>query len=166
MHFMSDPHQQHLYHYAVNAHGQWSCEGNPVTDPELFRFLSRCLDEKNGRYFIRCEGEVHPVQVEDAPLWVHCVHVEADSNGDLKRVEIELADGRREPLKAETLTVAQGEALYCRATPRGLKARFGKLAYYELTRYLQMDPDEETFYFLIAGCRFDIREDTPNGAAA
>lgn len=163
---MPDLHQQHLYQYAIDAFGQWICEGNLVTDPELFRFLSRCIDEENGRYFIRCEGEVHPVHVADAPLWIHCVHVETDSVGGLKQVEIELADGRRELLNAETLTVLEEESLYCRATTRRLKARFGKLAYYELTRYLQMDPDEEVFYFVINGRRFDIREDTSNAATA
>jgi hypothetical protein len=81
----------------------------------------------------------------------------ANPAGELLGVEIELTDGRREPLAAETLTVARNHALYCLATRLRLKARFGKVAYYEITRYLQMDAHGERFYFIIGGRRHDIR---------
>lgn len=145
------------YRYMINELGEWTCEGNPVTDPELFRLLSRSLFEEKGSYFIRCEGEIHPVEVADAPLFVRYVHVETDSGGNLTRVEIELQDGRREALRAESLTTSMDLGLYCLATRRRLKARFGKTAYYEITRYLQMDEDGNRFYFIIAGRRYDIR---------
>jgi uncharacterized protein len=97
------------------------------------------------------------VRVADAPLWVRYVHLQTDSRGNLLSVDIELQDGRREPLDADTLSVAHSRALYCRATHRRLKARFGKIAYYELTRYLQTDAAETSFFFIIANQRFDIR---------
>ncbi|GLI33872.1 DUF1285 domain-containing protein [Desulforhabdus amnigena] len=163
---MSNQDPQHIYHYAIDAFGNWTCEGNPVTEQELVRILSRSIFMEGGNYFIRCEGEVHPVQVADAPLWVHCVHVKTNSKGDLQHVEIELEDGRRELLDGETLTVVQNQALYCLATPRRLKARFGKLAYYELTQYLQMDENGEEFYFVIAGRRYNIEKESEKGAPA
>jgi hypothetical protein len=154
---MTQSQQRHRYDYFVDEHGSWFCEGNPVTDEQLFRVLSRSLIEKDGGYFIRCEGEVHPVRVADAPLWVRYVYPRKDTEGQLTEVELELQDGRREPLLPETLSVAPGfAALYCLTTPRRLKTRFGKVAYYELARYIEEDQGAGTYYLEIDGARFDI----------
>jgi hypothetical protein len=144
------PKQKHTYDYHIDCHGNWFCEGNPVSDPDLFRMLSRSLFADRAYFFVRCEGEVHPVRVDDAPLLVRYVHVITDSSGELSSVEIELEDGRRESLNAETLQAEQ-DVLYCIATPRRLKAKLGKTAYYELTRYMHEDLESGELYFLIAG---------------
>jgi uncharacterized protein len=149
--------QRHSYDYYIDEHGDWICEGNPVLEPQLFRLLSRSLFEREGRYFIRCEGEIHPVRVADAPLRIRYVHLHTGPQDELMRVEIELHDGRREDLAAATLSSARNHALYCSATDRRLKARFGKIAYYELARYLRMAADGSSFFFIIAGQRYDIR---------
>jgi uncharacterized protein len=149
--------QRHNYDYYIDEHGDWFCQGNPVLDSQLFRLLSRSLFEREGRHFIRCEGEVHAVRVADAPLWIRYVHLHVGPQDELQRVEVELQDGRREDLVAATLTTSQNHALYCRVTRRRLKARFGKIAYYELTRHLQMASDGSSFFFMIGGKRFDIR---------
>lgn len=154
---MPSSRQKHVYDYFVDEQGNWFCEGNQVTDRQLFRLLSRSLFQRDGRYFIRCEGEVHPVRVADAPLWIRYVHVKTDTAGNLITVETELHDGRRHSLEAETLHVAGDQALYCLTTPRRLLARFGKVAYYELARYLQMDEDSERFYLTINGRCYEIR---------
>lgn len=146
----------HVYDYYINEHGDWFCEGNPVTDEQLFRLLSRSLFQQNGRYFVRCEGEVHPVRVAEAPLWVHCVHVQTTAGGELSAVEIELRDGRRYPLAPETVSVVGNRALYCITTRRRLKARFGKLAYYEFAAHLQLDDASGRFYFILNGRRYDL----------
>lgn len=149
--------QQHTYDYFIDGHGKWSCEGNPIEDPDLFRILSRSLFVEDGLFFIRCEGEIHPVRVADAPLWVRYVHVTPGADGNPQTVELELQDGRREPLDPTTLTVSNSDALYCLATHRRLKARFDKVAYYEFTRFLHMDGDDDpVFYFLIAGRRYEV----------
>ncbi len=143
--------QKHLYDYYIDGHGNWFCEGNPVTDPELFRMLSRSLLEKDGRYYLRCEGEVHPVRTADAPLWVRYVFIEEESDGTVRSVDIQLEDGRREPLRPETLSVKGDNALYCLATRKHLLARFGKSAYYELASRLSLDPDSRTYTLTVSG---------------
>ncbi len=154
--------QQHLYDYHIDEFGRWFCEGNLVSDPELFRILSRSLFVRHGAFFVRCEGEVHPVRVADVPIWIRYVHVEVTQDGALLGVEIELEDGRREQLNAEALTVGrEGAALYTHATSRQLPARFGKSAYYELAKYLAQDHDSGHFYLVIRGRRFDLRETGP-----
>ncbi len=155
---MAQSPQRHQYDYFVDEHGSWFCEGNPVTDEQLFRMLSRSLFEKGGSYFLRCEGEVHPVRVADAPLWVRYVHPRKDTGGQLAEVELELQDGRREPLLPETLYVSPGfAALYCLTTPRRLKTRFGKVAYYEIAQHIEEDQGAGTYYLEMDGTRFDIR---------
>lgn len=143
--------QKHLYDYYIDGHGNWFCEGNPVTDPELFRMLSRSLFEKDGRYYLRCEGEVHPVRTADAPLWVRHVFIEQEAGGALRSVDIQLEDGRREPLRVETLSVKGDNALYCLATRKNLLARFGKWAYYELASHLSLDSDLGTYTLTVSG---------------
>lgn len=128
-----------------------------MADRQLFGQLSRSLYRAGEQYFLRCEGEVHPVRVADAPLWIRYVHLIGNDSGDLTSVEIELEDGRREILAADTLSVAGNDALYCLATRRRLKARFGKVAYYELTRYLQSDDEGASFYFMIDRRRYPVR---------
>lgn len=155
---MSQPRQAHIYDYFIDEHGAWFCEGNPVTDPQLFRVLSRSLFQSEGGYFIRCEGEVHPVRVADAPLWIRYVFPRLDKDGGLTEVELELLDGRREILDPETLVLSpDSTALYCLTTPRRLKTRFGKVAYYELARYIEEDESAHIFHLAVLGRRFEIR---------
>jgi hypothetical protein len=94
--------------------------------------------------------------VDDAPLWVRYVHLRAGPEGELAGVEIELTDGRIEELDAESLRAADQTSLYCTATTRRLCARFGKTAYYELTRHLKEDKERGEFYFDIGGRRFVV----------
>ena len=141
--------QQHLYEYFIDEEGTWFCEGQPVRDRQLTALLSRSLLERGGRYFVACEGEVHPVTVADAPLVVRHIHEQCGSNQVLEMVEIELVDGRREMLDAETLEISTAHILYCRATPRRLRARFARTAYYQLMRHLEMEGDFERFYIAI-----------------
>jgi uncharacterized protein len=151
---------EHVYDYFIDEHGNWFCEGNPVADLQLFRLLSRSLFAREGHYFLQCEGEVHPVRVADAPLWIRYVHLQTDAQGNLLGVDIELQDGRREVLAAATLSVADHQALYCLATRRRLRTRFGKIAYYELTHHLQMEENSGRFFFVIGGRRYDIHSES------
>jgi uncharacterized protein len=148
--------RKYLYNFRIDRFGTWFCEGNPIIDQDLFRMLSRALFEKEGGYFVECEGEVHPVIVDDAPLWVKYVQPRIDPAGELVGVEIELQDGRGEELDPQTLYSADQSSLYCTATPNRLKARFGKGAYYELTRFLKETKGNLEFYFDIAGRKFVV----------
>ncbi len=148
--------QLHVYDYLIDEHGRWVCEGNPVVDRELFRLLSCGLFGDGGRYYVRCEGEVHPVRVVDAPLWVRYVHVVEDEAKRLERVALELEDGRRETLRPETLWVVDDRALYCLATRQRLPARFGRVAYYELARYIEADEESGCYHLALNGRRWPI----------
>ncbi|SFM66079.1 DUF1285 domain-containing protein [Thermodesulforhabdus norvegica] len=150
--------QKHVYDYYIDEHGQWFCEGNPVLDRQLLRMLSRSLFEEEGKYFLRCEGEIHPVRVADAPLWVRYVHIQLSDDGGIETLEIELTDGRKEELRVDTLRIKDNRALYCLATKKNLKARFSKTAYYELARYIEWDEDTRRYFVQISGKKYYIAE--------
>lgn len=146
--------QKHIYRYVIDGHGNWFCEGNPVTDKDLLKILSASIFEKEGRYYIRCEGEIHPVEVEDAPLWVKYLHIRRNQKGEIEAIDIELTDGRLEPLRPETMWIEGESGLYCLATRKNLKTRFGKIAYYELANNLTCQ--EEVYTLSIKGRNFII----------
>lgn len=150
------PHQKHVYDYLIDKNGNWFCEGNPVTDRELLRILSSSIFEKEGRFYIRCEGEIHPVRVEDAPLWVKYVHIKRNPDGEIESIEMELTDGRRELLRPETLWIEGEAGLYCLASRKNLKARFGKVAYYELANDLIWQEDLKAYTISVGGQVFTI----------
>lgn len=141
------------YNYRIDEQGAWTCEANPINDPDLCRILPRSLfKDDDGCFWVRCEGEVHPVRVEDAPLVVKAVDLEIDETG-LARVELNLADGRRVPL-TDSLRVGRGGALYARVGKQGLWARFERPPFVELTRFLE--EDQGRYFLTIGGRRFVI----------
>ncbi len=150
---MAKKEQRHIYHYEIDRRGNWTCEGNPVTDPELVRLLSRSLFIKEGAFFVRCEGEVHPVEVADAPLTVSGVNLEPDGRGGLLSAEVVLTDGRVFPL-TDSLSASKDNFLYVKIGRWGLWARFRRRPYYELTAYLK--ETEGRYYIEAAGKRFFI----------
>ncbi|MGC8720101.1 MAG: hypothetical protein ACP5TY_08845 [Thermodesulforhabdaceae bacterium] len=150
------PHQKHIYHYVIDRNGNWFCEGNPVLDRDLLKILSSSLFEKDGRYYIRCEGEIHPVEVEDAPLWVKYVHISRNVEGEIEKIEIELIDGRKEILRPETLWLEGESGLYCLATRKNLRTKFGKIAYYELANNISWQEENHSYCLEVNGRTYNI----------
>ena len=147
--------QRHVYDYRITDQGQWVCQGNPVLDSDLVCLLSRSLrQDAQGKYRVRCQGEVHPVRVEDAPLLVERLELSLDRQGCLERVELVLADGRVFGL-TDTLAVSTQNKLYATPDRPGLEALFSRRAFYELTRF--MDQDDQGYYIPVAGKRFHIK---------
>jgi hypothetical protein len=157
------PNQKHIYHYLIDRNGDWFCEGNPVLDRDLLKILSTSLFEKDGHYYIRCEGEVHPVEVEDAPLWVKYTHISRNSSGEIEKIEIELTDGRREILRVETLWLEGESGLYCQASRKKLRTKFGKIAYYELANEINWQESSKSYCLVVDGKTYTIPAITPKG---
>lgn len=157
------PGQKHIYHYTIDRNGDWFCEGNPVADRDLLKILSTSLFEKDGRYYIRCEGEVHPVEVEDAPLWVKYTYIFKNSSGEIEKVEIELTDGRREVLRPDTLWLEGESGLYCLASRKKLRTKFGKIAYYELANEICWQENSKSYCLVVAGKTYTIPTITRKG---
>lgn len=147
------------YQYFIDRDGDWWCEGWPVDDLELRDSLSRTLFREDGQLLVRCDGEVHPVATEVAPLFVRDVELREGQAGDLAEVELRLHDGRREALRADTLRVDAGGRLFCDASDVALPALFLRPVFYRLMRYLEGEPGG--YYLRIGGREWAVR--SPDG---
>ncbi len=149
-----------LYDYRITARGEWLCEGNPIQDPDLLRLLSCSLTgDRNGRFWVKCQGETHPVRVEDAPLLVERLEPETDDRGRLQGVVIVLADKRVFALD-DTLRLSPSNRLYLTIRKINLEALPARGPFYELTRYLEQD--RRGYYIPVAGKHYYVqsREET------
>jgi len=149
------------YQYFIDREGDWWCEGWPVDDHDLRDQLSRSLFRRAGRLALRCEGEVHPVAVEVAPLFVRDVDPVAGDGGALVSIEVTLLDGRREALRPGTLRADEQERLFCDAGEPPLPALFFRPAYYRLMRYLE--EDDGRYFVRIGGRDWTIRHERASG---
>ncbi|MBF0508898.1 MAG: DUF1285 domain-containing protein [Deltaproteobacteria bacterium] len=155
---LADPGSR-TYKYRIDSDGLWFCEGNPVTDEHLLSTLSSSMFYRGEELFLRCEGEVHQVIPDDAPLVVRSLGITENGTGEPAAVILILNDRRRMPLLPETLTISRANVLYCLSTPKKFRTRFSKQAYYHLTRYLKQDPETGDFFFLIHGRPHIIRQE-------
>ncbi len=148
------PQEPRVVQYFVDREGEWWSDGWPVDDHELRDELSRSLFAEGGRLFIRCDGEIHPVAVEIAPLFVRDVDERRDASGALVAIEIHLHDGRSETLRPQTLAVDERDRLFCEATPARLRALFTRPAFYRLMSNLRQD--EDGYHLRVGGVRYAI----------
>ena len=155
-------HQKRLYDFRIDAQGRWFCQGNPVIDPDLLCLLGRGLYKTEEGYKVRCQGEVHPVIVADAPYLVSDLNLELDPAGKLAAVELVLNDGRAFPL-SDALSVSAENVLYVRlgAGPGSLmEARFARRPFFELMRFLEKEGGK--YFIRVAGRCFYL----PRGEGA
>jgi hypothetical protein len=146
--------QKHTYAYRIDCQGGWTCEGKAVVDQELFSLLSRSLvRDEQGCFWVRCQGEVHPVEVADAPLTAVGLKLRTGPRGRLKKVRLVLADGREPELKGN-LTVSVDNVLYLEPDKPGLKIRLARQPFYELMRYLE--EDGKGYYLQVDQVRYYI----------
>lgn len=114
----------------LDREGRWFHDGEPVEHPKVVEAFNRGLErDGQGRYVLRVGEDWCFVAVEDAPLQVESLMPSPDE------VVLELSNGRREPLRPETLTLKDG-VLYCVAES-GLTARLSRSAQFALGSLLE-----------------------------
>ena len=127
----------------LDREGRWFHDGVLVEHPKIAEAFNRGIErDEQGRYVLRFGDDWCFVTVEDAPLQVETATPAGES------VALALSNGRREPLRPETLSLRDG-VLYCVAES-GLTARFGRSAQFALGSLLEERPDG---YVLVLGGR-------------
>jgi hypothetical protein len=113
--------------------GVWYADGEPIPNPRITALFSRHLvRQDDGSYRIEIGFDRAPVEIEDTPYVVQ--RVDGDPEHGFR---VELNDGSREPLAAETLAISADHVLYCRVKDGGERARFLRPAYYQLSSHFE-----------------------------
>jgi hypothetical protein len=136
---------------SIDRAGKMWHQGQEVTHPRLRQAILRWLDVRDdGRDVVRLDDQRYAyVDVEDAHLRVLSARWEGDA------VRIALDDGTEEALDPATLTLAGGDALYCRVRAGRLRARFTTAAQAALAPHIV--EDGAGFALEANGARWPIR---------
>jgi hypothetical protein len=128
-------------------------QGDEVTHPRLRQALLRWLDvREDGRDIVRLDHQRYAyVDVEDA----HLRAISARWDGD--ELQLALDDGAAEPLDPATLSLGEGDALYCRVRGGRLRARLTTAAQQVVAPRIVEDPSSPRGFALDArGRRWPI----------
>ncbi len=138
----------------IDKEGHWFHKGMEMVRRDFIRLFYRNMEiDQTGRYIIAMAGDRCYVDVEDTPFVVWRTTVENDDReGTL--FSLYLSDDSREALDPETLSVGDGDVLYCRVRNRGFPARFSRPAYYQLAEYIE--EGEEGFFLPVNGRRYPV----------
>lgn len=112
----------------LDREGRWWHQGEIVSHQGLANAFHRWLDRlDDGRFIIRLDEKRYAyVDVEDAPYVVRVLSLSRDA------IVLQLSDGSRESLCADTLAAGADDALYCRVKDGRFEARFSRTAHFRL----------------------------------
>ncbi|MFN7954476.1 MAG: DUF1285 domain-containing protein [bacterium] len=117
----------------LDREGRWLEDDEEITHPGTIELLTRALArDADGGFFVSIGSERRAVKVEDAPYVVR--RVEGEGAGWL----LWLGAGLVEPLDPSTLAIGAENVLYALVRD-GLRARFGRAAYYQLAEHIEED---------------------------
>lgn len=133
----------------LSAEGVWSQGGEEITHERTQELFFKSILFKNGKYFLTGEKSPVEIKVEDTPYFVRSIGREDEG------YTVKLSDGTSEALDLATLDVGGGNALYCRVKGGGLRAKFERKVYYEITKDLE---ERDGFFGLnVGGVFYPIR---------
>ena len=137
----------------IDKEGRWFQNDAEIIHPEIYRFFNSLLEKTDdGGYRIRLGQEMCSVEVEDAPFVV-----ERLVGDEGEKILIELNDKTREPFDPDQFWIGPENVPYTKVKEGVFHARFSRVAYHQLARYIVDDGEEKHFYLLIEGERIPIR---------
>lgn len=108
--------------------GRWYADEQPIANPRIARLFSQSVHRRDdGAYELRIAEERAPITVDDTPYVVTGASPHSDGT-----VSLDLNDGSREMLDPGSLSVGDGEVLYCTVKDGRESARFLRPAYYQV----------------------------------
>ena len=133
----------------VDKEGAWFYRGAEIIRKDIIALFGRRLEtDADGRYVIFWRDQRCYLEVEDTPFVV-CGAYSVEENGSIRSFELQLNDGSRVPLDLTTLYIGAENVPYCKVFEGGFPARFSRKAYYQLARYVEEDPEAETFFIRV-----------------
>jgi uncharacterized protein len=138
----------------IDKEGNWFYRDSPMIHKSIVLFLYENLHRDQwGRYIITWQGQTCEVDVEDTPYIIQRVDMQNDGSNQKQFLAVTLNDGSVEKLDFETLRIGQENVPYCSVKGGQFEARFLRQAYYQLTRFIEVDEQNQQYYMLLNGER-------------
>jgi uncharacterized protein len=132
----------------VDAEGDWYYQGNKIIRPDILEFFCEHLRlNADGDYMLEWRQNRCLLKVEDTPLVITRVDRMRAEPPEQERILLVLKHLRsRELLDPASLVVGKDNVLYCKVRAGHFPARFSRPAYYQLTEWIEQDPETGGFY--------------------
>jgi len=120
--------------------GRWYHKGAEMIHRDFIHlFYENMKIDSAGQYVINWNGEICFVEVEDTAFVVWSVAYQEKAKDMCASFLISLSDDTREKLAPETLSVGEGNVMYCMVKGNTFPARFNRAAYYQLAEYIEQE---------------------------
>lgn len=146
----------------IDKEGVWFYRGAEMFRRDIVRlFYKHLTKDFSGRYMIEMDNERCYVGVEDKAFVVKAVYCFASDKESEEVFYLLLSDGDLEELDMETFRIGEDNIPYCWVKNRKFEARFSKPSYYQITQFIQYDPDRDAYFIAMNGKRhyFEYKED-------
>jgi hypothetical protein len=125
----------------IDKEGRWFHNGAEMIHRGIvLDFYKHLTVDNSGMYIISRGDETCYVEVEDTPFIV--TRVEFKNEKGEEKFRLSLIDDTQENLAPETVTVGDGNILYCTIKPGLFRARFSRAAYYQLASHIKEEGDK------------------------
>jgi hypothetical protein len=143
----------------VDQEGDWYYLGDKITRQDILElFLTNLHLLPGGSLVVDWMGQRCSIEVADTPFIVS--RVDRIELGDEKGEEIVIYLRHlpiHEVLDPSTLTVGEGNILYCSIRNGQFRARFSRPAYYQLASWIEEDPNTATYYLELNGSQYPLQ---------
>lgn len=142
----------------IDKDGVWHYRGQVMFRKEIVNYFYQHLkQDPQGAYIIDLGEDCCYLEVEDAPFVVQSVqNLTSDSIEQSSSILIRLSDDTMEELDPSTLTIGEGNVMYCRVKNGAFRARFSRPGYYQLADQIQYDEISDRYEIHIGNRRHII----------
>jgi uncharacterized protein len=142
----------------VDQEGDWYYQENKITREDILElFLTNLRPVSDGTFVIDWMGHRCTLDVVDTPLIVSRVDRVQPEGEKHEEILIRLKHlPDPEVLDPSTLKVEEGNIPYCSVRNGQFRARFSRPAYYQLTAWIEQDPDTGVFYLELNGRQYPV----------
>ncbi|MGV8073069.1 MAG: hypothetical protein AB2L11_00700 [Syntrophobacteraceae bacterium] len=138
----------------IDEEGEWFYNGNQIYRQDfLALFMENVQPASGGGFLINWNGQNCMLDAADTPFVITRTDIASSGEAILLRLK-HLADV--EILDPSTLSVGEGNVLYCRIRNGLFRARFSRPAYYQFAEWIEEDQESGAFYINLGGKRWSV----------
>jgi len=142
----------------IDKNGVWYFQGAEIIRQDIVEmFYSNMEKDEQGRYLIRMGKEICWLEVEDTPWIVKGVDFIPGSEENPPAFQIRLSDNSNENLNLNELWMNEENVFYCKVKSGKFVARFSRNAYYEFSKFIQYDEENQQYFISLDDKSYIIR---------